>query len=118
MLVSAHTVRLDDCVTQTISLTNFTVQGVSEWEEHPTLGVALNAFAEKASTWFARFLPAPERPLAPAEEPKPARKTPVVYGDASLASYVRGLRGLSSYEYTPVEVHPVAAEDLIIAPQQ
>lgn len=124
MLVSAHTLRLDDCgraycVTQTIPLTNFTPQGVSVWEEHPTLGVALNAFAENVTTWFARFIPAPERfPETASEETRPAKRPLVPSGDLSLAGYLRGLRGLNSFEYSPVEVQPIAPEDLIIAPQQ
>lgn len=123
MAVSAHTVRLDDCgraycVTQTIPLTNFTPQGVSVWEDRPMLGAALNAFAEDVTTWFARFLPAQERTVATPEVAKSAKKALPIYGDSSLASYVRGLRGLNSFEYAPVEVQPIAAEDLVIAPQQ
>jgi hypothetical protein len=124
MFVAAHTVRLDDCgraycVTQTVPLTNFTPHGISAWEESPWLGVSLNAFAEDVAIWFARYLPTPERsPEVTSDEPKLAKKPAVPSGDLSLASYVRGLRGLHSFEYSPVEVPTVAPEDLVIAPQQ
>lgn len=121
MVGSANTVRLGDCgtahcITQTVSLTNFTPQGVSDWDLAPSLGVALNRFAEDAGAWLARFLPARERPVVATviEEPKAPKKAPVVYGDSSLASYVRGLRGLHSYEYEPVEVKLIDAEALVI----
>jgi len=112
MLVSANSVRLDDCgaaYCKVTPLTNFTQQGVLDWEETPQLGAATNRYAEAVIAWSAQFLPKPEQTPSAAkiEEPKAARKVPVVHGDASLASYLRGLRGLHSYEYTPAEVPQV-----------
>ncbi|MBM3765504.1 MAG: hypothetical protein FJW32_08940 [Acidobacteria bacterium] len=112
MLVSANSVRLDDCgaaYCKVTPLTNFTQQGVLDWEQTPQLGAATNRYAEDVIAWSAQFLPKPEQTsiAKKIEEPKAAKKAPVVHGDASLASYVRAMRGLHTYEYTPVEIPQV-----------